>query len=212
MLKSRSSIPNPSLGIITIFRDMDGAVYFKSSDGSVHLADSYHDVYRIDKPKFSGYTNLTGERIDVLNSGPDEFIFALSKDGIIAGGGGSGARGRDGRPGATGATGATGGSVIPFAVEINFVSTTGDTTTLSADTIVGTAVSYLWKIKSSVTVPNNFTEGVGGIINVGPDNLQQATFSIGQGQIAMGEVSCQVTDANGQVTLAYWWMLLNIAA
>lgn len=109
MLRSKTEIQNPVQDSITIFRDLDGAVYYKSQDGNSHLVDSYHDVYRIANPKFSSYINLTDETIKILKYDSEEFIFKLAEI-IVAAGGGGGGRGRDGKDGPVGPTGPGGGA------------------------------------------------------------------------------------------------------
>lgn len=106
MLRSKNNIPIPPSNSAIIFREEDGAVYYKLSDGSVRQAEAYHDVYRITNPTFSSYNNLTGEILKVLKTTSKEFIFKLSE--IIAVGGGGGGNSRKGSAGATGPTGPAG--------------------------------------------------------------------------------------------------------
>lgn len=92
MLTSRNSIVTPPRDTINIFRDEDGAVYFKAPDGKFHLTQSYYDVYRIENPQFK-YYNVIGEKIDVLKSSAKEFIFSLYTLRNVVGGGKGGGRG-----------------------------------------------------------------------------------------------------------------------
>lgn len=127
MLKSKNSITTPPKGVIYILRDLDGGVYYKASDGSVNIADYYHDVYRISPITFSGYQNFTGEQIEILKSGPDEFIFALNK--IIAVGGGRGGRSSSSSSGIQGITVKDNG--VQVNGTITTVNFTGDGVTVT---------------------------------------------------------------------------------
>lgn len=105
MLTERKTIGNPLLGTATIFRDSEnGAVSYKTSDGTVLSTQGYHGVFRIANPTFSNYNNLTGKTLKVEKWTPEEFIFSLQEI-VAVGGGKSGSRGRDGAPGPTGSSG-----------------------------------------------------------------------------------------------------------
>lgn len=111
MLRNKSAIQAPIQNSISIFRDLNGAVHFKSPDGNSTMVESYHDVYRISNPKFVSYNNLTTETLKILKFDREEFIFKLVEVSSV-GGGGRGGRGQAGERGATGPaggpTGATG--------------------------------------------------------------------------------------------------------
>lgn len=109
MLRNNITIQSPPYNSITIFRDLDGAIYFKDVSGDVHVTEAYHDVYRIANPVFLKYINQTDEALKVLRFTPQEFIFSLSEN-IVIGSSGGGGRGRPGDRGATGATGSGIGS------------------------------------------------------------------------------------------------------
>lgn len=110
MLSNIDEIPSPSFNSISIFRGLDGAVYYKSNNGYVGLVHSYYGLFRIDDTKFSFFNNITGETLKILKSTDSEFIFSLTPNvfSTIGAIGSRGSRGRDGATGATGATGSTG--------------------------------------------------------------------------------------------------------
>lgn len=95
MLTNREFIPIAAPDSINIFRDEDGGVYYKDDTGKVHVTLSYHDVYKIENPKFKYYNVLSDEKISVLKSSEKDFIFALYRVGAVVGGmGGNGGGGR----------------------------------------------------------------------------------------------------------------------